>query len=126
MKTLRYSNVQYSPRVPLILLTVEKIEGDNFDLFFFFFLSFPLHITQKLCGVYKRSAHQTNALLSDIFLFLVRAACELRSASYGSKHTSQSLSDKPFVCTYMHKAKTIRHIWTFYILNNCSTIGDIA
>ena len=31
MKTLSYSNVKYSPRVPLLLLTVEEIERENID-----------------------------------------------------------------------------------------------
>ena len=39
-KTLSYSKVKHIPRVPLILLTVEKIEGENFDfLSSFFFLT---------------------------------------------------------------------------------------
>ena len=68
-------------------------------LFLFFFLfclssfsSFQSSITQKLYGMYGRSTHQTNVLLSAIFLFLVRAACELRPISYGPKHVSQWLS----------------------------------
>ena len=36
------------------------------------------------------------ALLSDILLFLVRTACEVRSTSYGLKHASQWLSCTPF------------------------------
>ena len=39
-------------------------------------------ITQKLYGVYKWSAHQMTALLSEMFLLWFRAACELRWASY--------------------------------------------
>ena len=37
-------------------------------------------------------------LHSEIILYLVRAACKLRSASYGSKHELQSLSNMPFMC----------------------------
>ena len=55
MKNLSYSNVKYTPRVPLILLTVEKIECENFNLVL---LSFSTQITQKL-----HSAHQTKQLL---------------------------------------------------------------
>ena len=62
--------------------------------------------SSKLYGVYKRSAHQTTALLSEIILSLVRAACMLRSASYGSKHVSQSLSYMPF-CAYLHTQRQI-------------------
>ena len=100
---VRYSSL-YSPRVLLLLLTVKKIESENFDFvllfllsFFlsFFLSSFPSSITQKLCGVYERSAHQTN-VPSEIFLFFVRAACELRSTSYGPKHASRWLSCTPF------------------------------
>ena len=35
MKTLTYSYVKYSLRVPLLLLTVEKIEHENFDFVLF-------------------------------------------------------------------------------------------
>ena len=74
-------------------------------LFFVFFLSFLLSfcscIAQKLYSIYKWSACQMIALLSEIFLFLVRAACELRLASYFSKHALQSPSDTPF-CAYLY------------------------
>ena len=55
---------------------------------FFFFLSylFSLQHNSKLHGIYKQSTHQTTTLLSEIFLFLVRAVCKLRSMSYGSKY----------------------------------------
>ena len=36
MKTLSYSNGEYTPKVPLILLTVEKIKCENFYCSFFF------------------------------------------------------------------------------------------
>ena len=73
-----------------------------FLLFSSFFLSsFPSCITQKVYGTYKRSICQTTALLSEIFLFLVRAACELKSMSYCPKHASQWLSYMPF-CAYLH------------------------
>ena len=62
----------------------------------FFLSSFPSHKTQKVYGIYEQSAHQTTALLSEILLFLVRAACELRSMSYGYKHISRVLSYMPF------------------------------
>ena len=74
------------------------------SILFFFFLvlsSFSSSITQKVYGISKRSAHQMNALLSEIFLILVRAACELRSMSYGPKHTSRFLSCTPF-CVCLH------------------------
>ena len=95
---LRYSNVKYTPRVPLILLTFEKRECKNFD----FALSFiALTCNSKLYSIYEWFAHHTGALLSRIFLYLVRAACELRLVSYGSKHVSWCLSDTPF-CPYLH------------------------
>ena len=53
------------------------------------------HMIIKLYGVYERSDHLTSALLWDIFLFLVKATCELTSVSYGSKHMPQSLSYVP-------------------------------
>ena len=119
MKILTYSNVMCAPRVPLILLTVEKIERGNFD--FVLLSSFPSCITQKMCNIYKQSAHQTTALLSEIFLFLVRATCELRSASYGSQHTLQT-SIRHFVLTYMYTSKTKARIRTLYLTNDYSTI----
>ena len=65
------------------------------------------------------------ALLLEMSFFCVRAACKVQLASYGSKHALWSLSDTPFVCTYTHNLKTTGHIWMFWILNDCSTIGDI-
>ena len=38
-KALSYSYVKYSSRVPLLLLTVEKIERENFDFVLFLLLS---------------------------------------------------------------------------------------
>ena len=124
MQTLSYSNVKYTPMVPLILLIVEKIKRENFD---FVLLSFPSCITQELYSIYERSTHQTTVLLLEISLFLVRAACELRSMRYGSKHASRSLSCMPFnfVRTYTHNSKTKGRIRTFYLTNDCSTIGKI-
>ena len=110
-----HSDARDFRRVPLLFLTVEKIEHENFDsivvllrllyIFIYFFLSFfisffhltlPSCLTQKLQGVYscKWSAHQTTAVLSGVCLFLVITACELhtctciRSVRYGSKHSS--------------------------------------
>ena len=54
-------------------------------------------ITRKLQVVHRRSTYQKIALLSAMFNFCVRAGFDVRLASYGSKHASQSLSDKPFV-----------------------------
>ena len=70
-----------------------------------FFFFFSLMHNSKVYSIYVQSGHQTTALLSKIFLFLVRAACELRSASYGPKRTSHRLSCTPF-CAYMHNSKT--------------------
>ena len=83
MKTLSYSYVKYSPRVSLLLLTVEKIERESFDfallLLLSFFLSFfSIMHNSKVYSVYEQSAHQTNALLSEIFLFWVRTACKAK------------------------------------------------
>ena len=94
IKTFSYSFVKFSSRVPLLLHTVEKIEGENVD--FVLLSSFPSSITQKVYSVFELSGHQTNALLSEIFIFLVTAACELRSMSYDPTHASLWLSDIPF------------------------------
>ena len=136
MNTLSYmySNIKYPSRVPLILLTVEKIEYENFDfalLLLLPFLSFCLCITQKLYNVqvYELHVHvsvyQTTPLLPEVFLFLLRAASQPRSMSYASKHAPQSLSDTPF-CVQLHtELKTKDCIKTFYLSNDCSTIRDI-
>ena len=76
MKTVSYSNAKETLRVPLILQRVQKSKCESFDLVLLL-LSFPSSLTQKLYGVYKSSVHQMTALLSEIFLLLVRAACEL-------------------------------------------------
>ena len=51
----------------------------------------------------------TTALLW-MSIFWVRTACEIRLASYGPKHALQSLSDMPFVRTYMYNLK----LWVVY------------
>ena len=71
-----------------MFLTVEKMQHENFD--FVLLSSYSSCINQEVKGVYEQSAYQMTALLSEIFLFLVRAACELRSASYGSKRVTDS------------------------------------
>ena len=58
-------------------------------------------LNSKVYKMYELSAHQTNALLSDIILFLVRAACELRSAYYEAKRTLHTHFYKPF-CLHLH------------------------
>ena len=130
MKTVSYSYVKYSPRVPSLLLTVEKIECEILILFFFlsssFFLSsLPSSITQNVYGVYERSTHQTNALLSEIFLFLVRASCELRSMSYGPNTRHGGFSVRHFVHNYKHNSINKGGMRTFYLLNDCSNIGKL-
>ena len=53
------------------------------------------------------STYWMTALLSEMSIFWVRVACEIQLANYmyGSNHTSQFLSDRPFACTYMHNLK---------------------
>ena len=54
-----------------LLLTVEKIEHENFS-----FVLFPSCITQIVFRMYEQSAQQMTALVSEILL--LRAASELR------------------------------------------------
>ena len=87
----------------------------NLTLFLFIFLCFFIFlscITQEHYGVCEQSAHQTPALQFEIFLFLVRAACELRSITY--KSTSGRATFSP---SYTHRSnhapklsQTILHI----------------
>ena len=68
-----------------------------------FFLFFPLGIIRTVYSVYELSAHQTNALLSEIFILLVTAGCELRSTSYGPKNTRcGGFSLRHFVHNYIN------------------------
>ena len=62
---------------------------------------FLWYITQKVYGIHEQSAYQMTALLSEIFLFLVRVARKLRMVSYGSEHTLWPLFYTPF-CAYLH------------------------
>ena len=89
-----------APRVPSILLTVKKTERENLILFFLSFFFFLMH-NSKVCNISERSANQMTALLSEIYLFLVRAACKLKSVSYGSKYTLRTFFYMPF-CVYLH------------------------
>ena len=76
--------------------------------------------------MYQRSAHQTTALLSEIFLFLVMAACKLRSASYGLNILHGCFPIHHFVHNYTHNLKTKGRIRMFYLSNDHSTIRDIS
>ena len=82
-------------------------------------------ITWKLQVIYECSTHQTAALLSNISIFCDRAKLEIQLESHGSKHTSQSLSGRPFMHAYKHTVKTTGRIRTFCISHKCFTIGDI-
>ena len=85
-------------------------------------------VTRKLQLVFGRSTYWMTALLSEMSISCVRAGCKIQMASYTSKHASQSLCDKPFLCihcTKTHNSKTSGHMWTFSISNDCSIITDI-
>ena len=82
-------------------------------------------ITAKLQVVYGRSTYRTTPLLSEMSILCVRAGCEMRLASYVSKHASQYLSDKPLVRTSTQLENYTGRMWTFSISNDCSTIGHI-
>ena len=57
-------------------------------------------IAQKIRVIYGCFTYQTTALLSEMSIFWVRHANKIGLASYGSKHASRCLSDRPFVHTY--------------------------
>ena len=88
-------------------------------------------ITQKLqvIHVHGHSTYRMTTLLVEMSIFRVIIKCEIQLVSYGSKHASQSLSNKPFVHTHMYNFQTTGHtcIWTITcsISNHCSTIRDI-
>ena len=79
-------------------------------------------ITRKLQVVCGRFTHQTTSLLSQMYIFCVRAGCEIRMAIYASKHASESPSYKPFVITYTHNLKSTGPIRTFCISNDSSSL----
>ena len=64
-----------------------------------------LMLNSKLYRICKWSAHQTIALLSEIFFLGVSTACELRLARYSSKRASWSPSNTPFFHKYRHNSK---------------------
>ena len=82
-KTLSNSIVKYTARVPLILFSVEKIEHESSILFFIFFL-FP-NAYLKNCMACMNNLHTKELLYCQRFFFY-RAAGELRSVVYVSKH----------------------------------------
>ena len=74
----------------------------------------------KLWVVHGCSMYQRTALLSETFIFWVRASCEIWLVSYGSKHALQCFSDKPFVSIFTQLKKyrsyiDVQHLeWLLY------------
>ena len=85
MKTLSYSYVKYSPRVPLILLAVEEIKCKNFDFVLLLLLLSFFSLT-----------HNSNCTLYTI----CTPNNSSKTVSYGPKHASLCLSYLPF-CAYL-------------------------
>ena len=69
-------------------------------------------ITPNLQVIYGRSTYQTTALLLEVSIL---AACKIWLPSLGSKHTWQSVSNKPFRPTYVHNFITVQ------VIHGCST-----
>ena len=61
-------------------------------------------------------------LLSEVSIILVRAVCELLLASYGSKHT---MFRYDILCVLTLITQSTDCTQTFYISNDCSTLGDV-
>ena len=57
--------------------------------------------TRKLKVVPQHFTYQTIAVLSEISILLVKAVCEIPSATYGSKHASKPPCGMSF-CAYLH------------------------
>ena len=70
MKIVSYSKIKHTPRVPLILVTVEKIERENFDLFFFLssFFLFPRAQLKKYT-MYTNDLHTKPLLYYQTLFF---------------------------------------------------------
>ena len=64
-------------------------------------------------------------LLLEIPILFIRAVCQIRSTSFEPKHETQPLPMQHFVRTYAYTRylKTTARIRTFWISNDCSTIG---
>ena len=127
MKTLSYSFVcKIQPQSSITSPYSKKNQMRKLPLrstssFFFFF---SIRHNPKVYGVYEQSAHQMTALLSEIFLFIARAACKLISTTQALNRHSSGFPIRQFVRNYRHKSKTESRIRTFYLSNNCSTIQD--
>ena len=87
MKTLSYYNVKNTLMQSFGNPFHTQIKSENVDFVLLLSFFFPLCIAQNLYGTYEQSAYQMIALLSEIVLFLARAAHELRLMSYGCEHT---------------------------------------
>ena len=96
MKTLSYSSVKYTLKVPLIFLIVKKIERKIFDfvLFFNFFFSIT-HNSRSIQHMRTISTTNDFTTFRDLS-FLVRAACDLRLTSFGPNHKLRWLSCPSF------------------------------
>ena len=57
-------------------------------------------VTRKLQVVCRRSRYRMTVLLSKMSIFCLSTRCEIRMARYASKHSLQSLSDKPFLLVH--------------------------
>ena len=81
----------------------------NFWSCSFFFFLFLMHNSRTVWCIW--TIHIPNNYSAISYPFTHRTACELRLASYGSKHALQSLSNSPFVCTYIHNLKIIQVVY---------------
>ena len=89
MKTRSYSSVIDTAKIPLILLTVEKIESENFDFVLLFLSSFfSFTLNSKTVRRIRMICTPNDCPTIRDFLFWVRSACKLRWESYGSKPLS--------------------------------------
>ena len=84
-------------KVPLTVFKVEKTKIENFNFFSF------IH-NLKTTGCIWIFYIINNCSTLNMFLFQFRAVCELWLVSYRPEHTSWSLSNTPFVCTFMHNS----------------------
>ena len=79
-------------------------------------------ITWELQVVCRRFTHQTTVLLSEMYIFCVKAGFEIQIVSYTSKHGLQSLSDRPF---YVYSV--LRRItWKLQVVHECSAYRTTA
>ena len=90
------------------------------SFFLFSSLLSLLHNSKTMRHIW--AIYTQNTLLSEILLFFVRAACELRLSSYGSKHMLQPLSRLKSYKDVLPFKRLLYHYGYFWLTGNMLAI----